>query len=178
MAHHIIRGLALASEHPGPACYTAKRRRPRGAKGVGVKYEKDLARKLGPSARHGQWFEFYDASGRGYAQTDFLLFASDGVFCLEAKLGNIELGMRQFALLYRPLLEHIYGLPAYGIVCARHIGEAPDPKLVVTSLHDATRLARMGHIPVLHWRERLPLVVPPGLGPLSAKPAPRRNLSA
>lgn len=164
MSHRRIIGLEWALESVGPAAFTAKRRRPRGAKGAGVKFERELAKRLGSAARHGQWFQFLDLNGTGYAQTDLLLFSAEAVFCLEVKLGNIEAGEAQFRELYKPLLEHIYGLPAYGIVIARHLTANTLAERTVQTLYDATRLAASGPC-VLQWRERLPLAIPPGLGP-------------
>lgn len=164
MSHRKVIGLEWVVEHEGPRAFTAKRRRPRGSKGAGVKFERELAKKLGAQARHGQWFQFYDLNGIGFAQTDFLLFAPDAVFCIEAKLGNISAGEEQFRELYKPLLERYYALPAFGIVIARHLSDNPLADRTVQTLFDATRLSRSGTC-VLQWRERLPLAVPPGLGP-------------
>lgn len=164
MAHYIPTGLYMAGEDPGPKCYTAKRKRPRGSKGAGVKFERELAKRLCPAARHGQWFKFLDAEGVGYAQPDFLLFSGDVVYAIECKLGNIPAGRAQLRELYFPVLKQAYGLPVRGIVIARHVTEDPEPKLIVHSLYDAIR-ASAERIPTLQWRERMPLAVPPGLGP-------------
>lgn len=163
MSHRIIRGLFLAGEDSGPKAFTSIKRRPRGAKGLGVKFEKELAKKL-PLARHGQWFKFMDSNGVGYAQTDILFFSDEAVFCIEVKLGNVPAGRAQFLELYKPILEHVYERPARGIVVARYVSEDPEPKLIVHSLYDAIR-ASLTRVPTLQWRERLPLVLPPGLGP-------------
>ena len=165
MGHRRVDGLALAREHEGPACFTAKKRRPRGSKGAGVKFEKEFAKKVGSAGVHGQWFEFHDRNGKGYAQTDVLLFTHEATFVVECKLGNILAGQLQILELYKPILEFVYRRPAYGIVLARHLTENPSPELTVGSLHDAMRLARSGEIAVLQWRERFPLILPPGLDP-------------
>jgi hypothetical protein len=178
MSHRRIDGLALAREHEGPACFTAKRRRPRGAKGAGVKFEKEFAKKCGAAGLHGQWFEFHDRGGRGYAQTDVLLFTSEATFVVECKLGNIEAGQAQILELYKPILEFVYRRPAYGIVLARHLTENPIPGHTVASLHDAMRFARSGKIAVLQWRERFPLILPPGLDPSLRYPAQKAQRSA
>lgn len=164
MSHRRVSGLFLAGEDPGPAAFRAVKRRPRGAKGVGVKFERELAKKLGAGVRHGQWFKFMDSNGVGYAQTDILFFSNEAVFCIEVKLGNVPAGRAQFLELYKPILEHVYERPARGIVVARYVSEDPEPKLIVHSLYDAIR-ASLTRIPTLQWRERLPLVLPPGLGP-------------
>lgn len=177
MSHRRIEGLGFAQESEGPKCFTAKRRRPRGAKGAGVKFEKMLANAFGVRARWGQWFRFADLNGMGYAQTDLLLFARDEVIVFECKLGNIWAGEAQARELYKPILEHVYGLPCRCVVVARHLTDNPFPERVAQSLPDAIRLARTG-ISVLQWRERLPLVVPPGLGPNPHNPAPQRLLAS
>lgn len=163
MSHYTPRGLLCAFETNGPAVFTAKRKRPRGAKGLGVKFERELAKALGTRALHGQWFQFHDSKGRHFCQTDFLIFAREAVYCLESKLGNIEAGRAQFSELYKPILEYVYRRPAHGIIVARHITQ--DPTGVCTSLEEAAFQARLGLLPTLQWRERLPLCIPGALGP-------------
>lgn len=177
MSHYKPVGLYMAGEDPGPKCYTAKRRRPKGSKGVGVKFESELAKKLGPCARHGQWFKFLDAEGVGYAQPDFLLFAPEALYVIECKLGNIPSGRAQLTELYFPILRLVYKLPTFGIVVARHVSEDPEPKLITHSLFDAMR-ASHSRIPTLQWRERLPLCIPPGLAPQPHHTARRVALTA
>lgn len=163
MSHRIVSELFSASESIGPRSFIGKIRRPRGAKGEGVRFERAFGKSLG-SALSGQWFEFFDENGKGYAQTDHLLFSTSAVYCIECKLGNIPSGRKQFSELYKPILEMVYQRPAYGIVCARYVSEDSEPKLIQHSL-TAALAASHSRITTLQWRERMPLALPPGLGP-------------
>lgn len=177
--HRIIQRLATAREDAGPKAFTAKRRRPRGAKGAGVKFERELSVKLLAAACHGQWFKFWDANGPGFAQTDFLLFCPDYVVCLEAKLGNISGGRDQFLQLYKPILEMVYGRPVYGLVVARHITELPSGMACGGTLTETLLHAIQSRdVACLHWRERYPLGIPPWLGPHPTPAAPRLRVSS
>lgn len=158
MSHHRIKLLKTAAPAEPPAFLAAKKRRPRGAKGAGLKFEEKLKLALGKKWLHGQWFRFIDASGIGWCQTDSLYIAPDGVYCIEAKLGNIEAGIAQFKELYEPVLWAVYGRPVFLIVAARYLSSAPRGIFITSSLLEAiehARIARLGT--VLHWRERYPL---------------------
>ena len=61
-----------------------KPRTKKGAKGLGLSYEKSLGLVL-PEAKHGVWFEFRDKNGSGLAQVDYLLVSEDEVLVLECK---------------------------------------------------------------------------------------------
>jgi hypothetical protein len=56
----------------------------------------------------GQWIEFTDRSGPGFAQPDFLVIFPDTVFILEAKLTRTEEAHSQLVGLYAPLVGWIY----------------------------------------------------------------------
>lgn len=159
MSHRIIRGLISAHRVAPPKVFSAVRRRPRGAKGAGVKFEREVAKamlKATPFAISGQWFEFWDSAGRGLCQTDLIVVLPHVVYCFEVKLGNIPLGRTQFRALYKPVLERVYARPVQGIVIARHVGEDPEPALVTSDLEFAL-FASARRIPTLQFRERMPL---------------------
>ena len=123
------------------------RRRPRGSKGLGLRYEAALARAL-PSALHNPWYEYLDANGPGWASPDILTKYRGHVVVLECKLTDIAAAEAQLQELYFPIVELVYGLPAKGIVVVRSLVTRPDPSRVVTSL--AAALAAPG-VPIWHW---------------------------
>lgn len=73
----------------------------------------------------GQWLEFVDRNGFGFAQPDFFLVRDKSIVLFEAKLTQTEDGYQQLALLYRPLLRHIYRLPVLGILVCKNLVEEP-----------------------------------------------------
>jgi hypothetical protein len=75
----LIWGVPLGAR---PDCIPVSR--PRGAKALGVKYEKALAGAL-PGWKHGQWFQFKDINGYGYCQVDLMIELEACVIVLEAK---------------------------------------------------------------------------------------------
>ena len=143
---------------------------PRGAKREGVKYEGALAGLQGFAvALHGQWFEFADASGHGFAQADFV-FQGDVVVVVEAKLTWTPSAYVQLRKLYLPLLRGL-GCKVGGVVVCQNLTRETPKGEVVGDINEALRVARAspgGVIPTLH----LPLLgaqakrlakVPPGL---------------
>lgn len=122
--------------------------RPRGAKGQGLKYERDFAKAL-PSAMHGQWFEFWDANGRGWCQPDFLLRVGETIVVLECKYTWTPLGRGQIGQLYKPVVEAAFGARAVGVVVCKHL--IPEAPKSVPGLEEAIRLAVAGKESVLHW---------------------------
>jgi hypothetical protein len=146
--HRKIEQLVWAAARDvGP--FGERKRRPRGAKGLGVKYEADLAAAL-PRAVRGQWFEFLDRNGRGWCQTDLLLRVDDSLVVLEAKHTWTLTGHSQIELLYRPILEKIGKFPVLGIVVCKHL--LPEmPVRVARTLDEALVLARRRQPVALHW---------------------------
>ena len=127
-----IRGLrwvrpAATAPHPPPSPR-------RGAKLKGIQWENRVARELqsvwGPKCLHGQWLEFEDSNGRGYAQPDFILQGQDHVLCVEAKLSWIE-AERQVLGLYAPLLRELYELPVRSVVVVKYLRPGLDLSLLV-----------------------------------------------
>lgn len=163
MSHRKIEQLFSAFETLAPKAFAPGKRRPRGAKGAGIKFEKEVAKAFGARARHGQWFSFFDKNGSGMCQTDLLIVQPTKVFCFEVKLGNITAGRAQFSELYRPVLERVYKRPVYGIVIARYVSDDPEPRKITNNMLSAIVAAQIGEVPTLHWRERYPMDFPPEL---------------
>lgn len=158
MTHRKVVGLRWARLGDGPSL---PMRRPRGAKALGIRYERALARAL-PSAIHGQWWEYEDLNGHGWCQTDLILLVGSEIVVLEAKYSWVEKGHEQMEELYLPVVSMALGQTPLAIqVCknlrygARHV--SPD-------LASALALARRSRS-VLHWL---------GVGPLlgEARPEP------
>ncbi len=125
-------------------------KRPRGAKGAGLRFEKLVATAI-PQATHGQWFEFCDKNGLGFACPDLIIPTRDVVFVLECKLTANEEADRQLSDLYLPLARQHFGKLPAGIVVARHLTAQTNPHRVVGTLREALQLAPGGILPILHW---------------------------
>lgn len=116
--------------------------RPRGAKALGVRYERALARSL-PGATHGQWWEFWDANGRGFCQTDLFLPVGEAVVVLEVKYTWTPLGHSQLERLYLPVLRMALGRDVIGlVVCKKLIPEVLGQVTVCGTLVEAIEAAR------------------------------------
>lgn len=166
--HRVIDGLKWAQrDDEGPRF---GRSRARGRKAAGIKYEKSLASAL-PVALHGQWIRFGDRNGLGFAQPDFLLELGDRMVVLETKYTWVAEGHSQIELLYRPLVEEIWGKPVLGIVVAKVL--TPDCRQlpVFGSLDKALEAGLQGARSVVwHWIGSGPLFshsVKSGLTPAS-----------
>jgi hypothetical protein len=73
----------------------------------------------------GHWIEFQDAGGVGFAQPDFYLVGPHSTLLFESKLTETEWGHQQIALLYRPLLRHIFRRPVVGILVCKTLIQQP-----------------------------------------------------
>ena len=94
----------------GESPWPKVKRRPKGAKGLGLGYENALAKAL-PHAIHGPWFEYCDRNGRGFCQPDFVLVGSNLILVIECKLTNYPEACLQLANLYLPVLGAFYQKP-------------------------------------------------------------------
>lgn len=168
--HRVVEGLRWAEARPeGP--WGAKGSRPRGAKALGVAYEKALARAL-PDAKRGQWWKFDDVNGGGWCQTDLLLEGASSVLVLEAKLSWVMQGHTQLELLYKPVLEMALGKPLLGVVVCKTLRSGmPHSVSIVSDLPSALALARSGRRVVLHWIGNGPLLPRPAIWALCPAPA-------
>lgn len=141
-----VEGLVFAAPTSAPG-FAQTRRRPRGTKGLGLRYERRLALAL-PQCLHNPWYEFHDTHGRGLASPDLVAQAHGYVVALECKLANVEEAEDQLRYLYGPILSHVYRMPFRGVIVTRSLSHRPDPNRVVSSLAEA--LAHPG-VPVWHW---------------------------
>lgn len=170
VGHRRIRGLRWARRADGPPP-GLPRSRPRGAKAKGLRYEKALAAAL-PRALHGVWWQFEDANGPGWCQTDLLLRSPWGLVVLEAKYTWVPEGHSQLGELYLPVIGLAMGETPLGVVVCHtlRMGMWATP---CDRLDDALDLAAGGEAAALHWIGVGPLWRVAGLGGL-ASPAPAR----
>lgn len=82
----------------------------------------------------GQWFEFVDMSGLGYAQTDYLLVLASHVVCMECKLTQTQGAFLQMAQLYSPLIQHLWGLPVTTLQVCKNLRYEPEVLVDLTEL--------------------------------------------
>lgn len=156
-----IIGLISAAPCPRPSCIPKSR--PRGKKAAGLKYEKELARGI-VGAKHGQWFAFVDRKGSGYCQPDILLETPFGIAILESKYTWTDVGHRQIAQLYKPVVEAVYRKRTFGIVVCKVLTPAVNQYWVCRDLKSAIGRACSGEPTILHW-------IGAGLGPLQLSAA-------
>ena len=158
MGHRVIAGLRYAMPCEKPSCIPQSR--PRGAKRLGAKYEKDFAKALqqhyGNAVVFGQWFHFNDCNGGGYCQTDLLVRLPGECLIFECKLTDTPRARSQLTKLYFPVVGCCWGLPTRGIVVTRHLTAESNLAVVVDQLAGALA-GPPGEIRTLHWRERTPL---------------------
>ena len=128
-------------------------RRPRGTKGLGVTYERKLAKALtkgGWAHTYGQWFAYGDGGARHLCQPDFILTDWELVV-LECKLTRVEEALAQLEGLYVPVLTAVYKRPVHAIVVTRSLSRCPWDIQVEDNLAGAVRHAVLGRRVVLHW---------------------------
>ena len=156
----VIKGLLHARLLSSPPSF-AKNSRIRGrAKKAGVQYEKAIQESLPGGWTRGQWIEFMDAAGHGYCQLDFHHCCLDGVVVLESKLSWVPEGHSQLELLYRPVVEMIWGKPMIGLVVAKRL--TPECKAAIAqTLPSAINAAKSSRKVVLHWTGKSPLIPRP-----------------
>ena len=74
----------------------------------------------------GQWIEFADENGQGWAQPDIYVVQEDQVVLFECKLTYVEEAWPQMHALYVPLLMALYRKPVLCVqVCKNLIPGAP-----------------------------------------------------
>jgi hypothetical protein len=108
-------------------------KRRRGAKAKGIRYEKAVRSwltALFPDAIHEQWFEFTDSSGYGICQTDHLVVFDHLVVVFESKLTQTHQAIAQVNLLYRPVVEKVWGRPSLGVQICKNLVVDPGPGLI------------------------------------------------
>ena len=130
----------------------------RNARAIGVRYEKAVGQavkdlRLGTTLR-GQWFEFCDANGHGYCQTDVVVVCPEYIIAFECKLTEVEEAREQLEWLYVPVLQRVFRRPIHGIIVARHLTRNTHTEDVCDSVEAALRAPRW---PILHWIGRGPI---------------------
>jgi len=130
------------------------RRRPRGSKGAGLRYERLVAGHF-RGALHGQWYKFIDAYGMGYCQPDLVLIMESSILVFECKLSDTPAAEAQLEDLYFPVLAKAYRKPVSGIIVAKFLRPQTDLSRVATCFDDALFTAG---IPILHWMGKGPLL--------------------
>jgi hypothetical protein len=97
----------------------------------------------------GQWLEFVDEYGRGFAQPDIYLVGPHSVVVFEAKLTQRDSALSQIGQLYRPLLRFIYKRPVVGVLVCKNLRKDPG-KWAIKSPGDVLDLTDE-HIYTWHW---------------------------
>ncbi len=150
MGHRKVWGLRharLLDERPR----TIPKGRPRGAKAMGVRYEKALGEALGEVAESGRWFEFEDLNGRGYCQTDFLISLPDRLIVLECKYTWTHMGHLQMEELYFPVIRQMTKKKVSGIVVCKNLLPLMNGIRVVHSLDEALEVSATGVRTAWQW---------------------------
>ncbi len=140
--------------------------RPRGAKASGIAYEEEVARALGAEAARGTWFEFCDAKGTGWCQTDFILVRNRAVFVIEAKLSWVPEAQSKLRTLYLPVVERALERTARGIIICKYLGEEAHASgaHICSTLDEALSLAPAAlRAPILHFNPKIATLA--GLAP-------------
>ena len=166
MPHHSVRLLAEAKPLTARPAFIPQSR-PRGRKALGTRYERALAAQLG-FAKHGQWWQFEDASGIGYCQTDLIIDHAHMslAIVIEVKHTWTAQGHAQLDELYLPVVSRALRKPVLGIQCCKHL-TSQTGRHVYATLPDAIEAAARGLRPVLHWPGKAALW-PRGLPALAA----------
>ncbi len=71
----------------------------------------------------GQWLEFEDFNGLGFAQPDYFILDDARLVLLECKLSQTKRAWPQLNGLYAPLLQHIFDLPVTSIQVCKNLYE-------------------------------------------------------
>lgn len=116
--HRTISGLQEVELSQSP--WGALKRRPRGAKGLGMRFQRTVEKAL-PTALHGQWLKFRDNNGLGYAQPDSLFVVAGRLCLVECKLTDTEEADSQMAGLYEPLLSKLWLGPIHKVVVVKYL---------------------------------------------------------
>jgi hypothetical protein len=154
-------GLRFATPCERPSCIPIGR--PRGVKALGIRYERTVAEALQRTygtvpVKYGQWFEFHDANGRGYAQVDLLLHIAnmDHYVVGECKLTDTEEAWRKLREFYLPIVKMATQRPCVGFVVCKNLTRASDPRSVCDSFRTTLLKCLNGGSPVWHFLGRGP----------------------
>jgi len=146
-----IKGIAWAEPCLRPRGLPEKKPR-RGSKAEGLRFERALARALGPRCTQGQWFRFMDDNGPGHCQPDLLLIGRKRIVVIECKLTFTLEGVMQLQELYLPVLRTHYARHEVLCVlaCKNLTPQAPAGR-IHASLRAAIEDALSGGVAVFHW---------------------------
>lgn len=146
--HRTVKGLRAvkpAGRMPWPAP-----RRLKGAMAAGLAYERALAEQF-PEGLHGQWLEYLDANGLGFAQPDLQWDHGAVTYVLESKLTWVPSARSQLEDLYLPLLRFLYPRRDFrGIIVAKFLTPETPEALVCSDFKSAVLLTRTS-LPIFHW---------------------------
>jgi hypothetical protein len=123
--------------------------RSRGAKALGVRYERAL--ELVWPGVCGQWFEFEDRNGPGWCQVDFIAKVGEALVVVEAKHSWLASAHVELDTLYLPVVERALGKRPIGLVVAKRLAMEMGRVRVSATLEEAVGLALLGHRVVWHW---------------------------
>lgn len=151
MSHRRVEHVEWAKPVARPACIP--RSRPRGTKGLGLAYERKVAKVLtkhAPGVETGPWFEYLADGKFGYCQPDFVMWHNLEIVVFECKLTNVEQATEQLLDLYFPILRAVYRVPVRGIIVTKSVHRCPQLATICSSLDTALKLST-SRVPVLHW---------------------------
>lgn len=99
----------------------------------------------------GQWIEFEDEEGFGYAQPDVFLVLPSRIILFECKLSETLRGHTQLSSLYSPLLEEIYLRPVVKILACKNLTRLEKHRWEVDGIRGAVLTAESDRILTWHW---------------------------
>lgn len=153
--HRWVRGLQEVELCDRPAAFGAKPGRAKGAKALGLRFQKVVEKAL-PAALHGQWIRFRDNNGLGHAQPDILFATPEGLCLVECKLTDTAEADSQMTHLYRPLLSALWSGPIHQIVVVKYLSPLTERSRIVSSWDAALQHSS----PVLHAFSKRELAPP------------------
>lgn len=111
-----VKGLKWARLVDQPQ-FAQTTRTPKGVKGKGVRYERQVQEKLEQNIPDswvgvcGPWFQFEDSNGVRFAQADWIGFNVDELYiCIaEMKLSRVPEAWWQLNRVYKPLVQEVFG---------------------------------------------------------------------
>ena len=150
MAIRRVKGLVWAAIRDGAPEFP--KRRPRGTKAEGLRYQKLVGKALPRDAQEGFWFEFEDRNGYGVCQPDFLLpIPAKGAWAIiECKRTDCRDARVQLLELYLPVVGLALETPCMGVIVAKYTSAITDPGSIAANLDEVLSRAD-GRLPVVNW---------------------------
>lgn len=159
---HLAPTGVILSAHRASSPWGPAARKPRGAKGAGLKFEASFFKELhalDDRAEHNPWFRYEGARRSGFCSPDVLSAEGGEAFIFECKLTNVVQALAQLQGLYFPVVSLALRAKPYGVIVSRHLTQTQGLSIpIVADLREALKIARGGQIPVLHWLGRAPLL--------------------